>query len=610
PPAVSATSPLFSWQETVLLFYLLGVGVCLVRVIRAGLRTRHVLRGASPSENADTEAEILRLAGPLGLQRAPRLRTSAGITIPVYARGTVLLPADANYTPDERRLVLAHELAHACRRDLVWEWLGTLTQIVFFFHPLVILARREERLARESAADALALQTTAVPAVQYGELLLAVSLMQTGPIRIAGIGIIENTTLLHRRLLALKEVSLVSSSYSRKFAAPLIIFGIVTFLPWRVTEAAPASQEKSPFPPTDASYLRYAAKLPLLPLSKALGLTPDQQKQINRIQIHIAQMQEKIYLRQAAHRRQLAKQYLPNVSPAQQTAEYAAASENLRRERPAGYQKYSKAMHRTIETGKQETRQLEQEASRSVLAVLSDKQEKALPGLLSEGAALKTVGIPIELYTDLELTADQKSKIAAITRASLGHRRQILNAAMTARKNEIKILLETAERVGFTDKPAIGKAEAQHDRQNKRSYISMIETLYQRKQQDHDAALAVLTGEQRSIIKAYFQAHPQQRSNSQQPNQRMVVQANRITRLASGILLEGATVTRYKGKRVVSQMKTSRAMLRIKRPWSYENAPTGKNIKFEIDPQYIGEIRASKGEMRINVDSPKKAPAR
>ncbi|MBC8102414.1 MAG: hypothetical protein H7Z41_07480, partial [Cytophagales bacterium] len=37
PPAVSATSPLLSWQETVLLFYLLGVGVCLVRVIRAGL---------------------------------------------------------------------------------------------------------------------------------------------------------------------------------------------------------------------------------------------------------------------------------------------------------------------------------------------------------------------------------------------------------------------------------------------------------------------------------------------------------------------------------------------------------------------------------------------
>ena len=42
---------------------------------------------------------------------------------------------------EELRLVLAHELAHLARRDLLWSCLPAAAQLLFFFHPLVWPAR-------------------------------------------------------------------------------------------------------------------------------------------------------------------------------------------------------------------------------------------------------------------------------------------------------------------------------------------------------------------------------------------------------------------------------------------------------------------------------------
>ena len=56
----------------------------------------------------------------------------------------------------------------------------------------------------------------------------------------------------------------------------------------------------------------------------------------------------------------------------------------------------------------------EQKANKDVEAILSDEQREALPKVIKSFGALREAGIPLEVYSDLKLTSDQKSKIEVI----------------------------------------------------------------------------------------------------------------------------------------------------------------------------------------------------
>lgn len=250
--------------SALLALYVAGVGVFLVRLARAGLRTRAVLRAAVRLDRPLAEQVAEDLAARLGLRRAPRLLASPAADTPFYSAGVVILPVGAGGTElseGEMRLVLAHELAHARRRDLAWEWLGTAAQALFFFHPLVLVARREERLARESAADALALGLTGAHPADYGRLL--VSLAAAPDAGLAGaVGVMEGGDALRRRLEALKRSPALQG---RRLAVLTVAVGLTTtvaLVPWRlapvaaqvapVGPAVPLAQPPVPPPPRDS----------------------------------------------------------------------------------------------------------------------------------------------------------------------------------------------------------------------------------------------------------------------------------------------------------------------------------------------------------------------
>jgi beta-lactamase regulating signal transducer with metallopeptidase domain len=242
---ISASLPHINPQTILFALYLAGIGICFIRVFRAGLRTLAALRAGVPDTGMEALAKEIALS--LGLRKQiPRILRSPTVTSPVYVAGAVLLPI-TEYTPEVSRLILAHELAHARRRDLVWEWLGTLTQALFFFHPLVLIARREERLARESAADVLALRITQVRSVTYGKLLLDLSLNTSKyALPFAGtVGAIENAPPIRRRLIALMEVNKMPLSRSHTIfltsAAMILVSAVVT--PWRITKAQPTDPQ-------------------------------------------------------------------------------------------------------------------------------------------------------------------------------------------------------------------------------------------------------------------------------------------------------------------------------------------------------------------------------
>ena len=269
-PAVVQAVPRqwLSWQSALTLAYWLGLTVCLSRLCLATTRTRRILRSAVPIADGPETVCAADLAQRIGVRRVPLLARSSYIASPVYVAGTILLPADAQYEEADLRMILAHELAHARRRDLLWEWLGTGMQVVFFFHPFVVLARREERLAREAAADALALQATEGRAADYGEMLLSLSLRQDSshPRLIGAVGVIEGGSLLHRRLLALRDAAgRTNTARKRRLAFILVPLMALVFIPWKMTHGQ-APQQSGPAastsPQRNASPTPYAYLMP------------------------------------------------------------------------------------------------------------------------------------------------------------------------------------------------------------------------------------------------------------------------------------------------------------------------------------------------------------
>jgi beta-lactamase regulating signal transducer with metallopeptidase domain len=63
----------------------------------------------------------------------------------------------------QQRAALAHELAHVARRDSYWQLAGGMLNAIFFFQPLIILARVRMREASERLCDDWAVRHTGSP---------------------------------------------------------------------------------------------------------------------------------------------------------------------------------------------------------------------------------------------------------------------------------------------------------------------------------------------------------------------------------------------------------------------------------------------------------------
>ncbi|HUU22079.1 MAG TPA: M56 family metallopeptidase, partial [Phycisphaerae bacterium] len=153
--------------------WIAGVAVFALLALAKAWRThRWVLRRRRPA-GPELLSELAELAGRLGLKAAPKVWLVDGIGQPFVwglLRGSIHLPGDFGETapPEDRRAVLAHELAHVFRWDAAVNALQVLAQAVFFFHPLVWWANRKIRREREKCCDETAIATLAVPPRQYG----------------------------------------------------------------------------------------------------------------------------------------------------------------------------------------------------------------------------------------------------------------------------------------------------------------------------------------------------------------------------------------------------------------------------------------------------------
>ncbi len=142
--------------------YALGVFFMLARLARAVWSSRGLRHRATPITDGEALAILRRQARRAGLRATPAFATCRRITVPVVVgvvRPSILLPLSlaSGLAPAHLEAILAHELAHVRRHDVLVHLFLRLIEALLFFHPAVWYVSRRIRIERERVCDDLAI---------------------------------------------------------------------------------------------------------------------------------------------------------------------------------------------------------------------------------------------------------------------------------------------------------------------------------------------------------------------------------------------------------------------------------------------------------------------
>ncbi|MBA3403142.1 MAG: HEAT repeat domain-containing protein [Gemmatimonadaceae bacterium] len=258
-PSNSASEPLGFFDDMSGISILVAIWAAVVLCIGgslayASVAVRRIVRHGRPLESEDWLTPLWEISDRLGLDEPPRLLRSDDAKMP-FACGvfspTVVLPAESDgWTPDRRRAVLLHELAHVRRHDLAGHTLGRLVCAVYWFHPLVWTAAKRLRSESERACDDLALACGA-RATDYAEHLLdivtSVRRDSTPSVALA----MARRKEFEGRMLAILDPELRRSSPSR--GQTMGLMGSLAVIAILVSAAAPVPRSGNYVPDAVAS---------------------------------------------------------------------------------------------------------------------------------------------------------------------------------------------------------------------------------------------------------------------------------------------------------------------------------------------------------------------
>jgi beta-lactamase regulating signal transducer with metallopeptidase domain len=208
------------------------VGFLLFRVFAAFRQMVKRFHNLRPLSDAATLDLFETCRNDTGVRVEIALFETARIASPAlfgFLRPRLILPAGLReaLSQDELRFVFLHELAHVRRRDILFNWVGTLLQIVHWFNPLIWFAFARWRADREMACDALAIEAAGFEKRDdYGRTilrLLAVSPSAASAPAMAGI--LEDKSQVKER------ISMIAAFVPRR-GWPLLAVLLMGILAW------------------------------------------------------------------------------------------------------------------------------------------------------------------------------------------------------------------------------------------------------------------------------------------------------------------------------------------------------------------------------------------
>jgi beta-lactamase regulating signal transducer with metallopeptidase domain len=157
--AVPSSDRYWRWSGIVAAVFLTGAGFWLLRLL-LGLWAVHDCRQRSrPIEDASLLGQVEALRREMNCRCRVEIREAADVGTAAtvgWRHPLLLLPKDwRTWSEAERRVVLAHELAHICRADYLAGLVARVSMVLHFYHPLVHWMAGRLHLQQELAADAL-----------------------------------------------------------------------------------------------------------------------------------------------------------------------------------------------------------------------------------------------------------------------------------------------------------------------------------------------------------------------------------------------------------------------------------------------------------------------
>ena len=197
----------WSWSVVAGWIWVTGVLVLVLRITIQNLafqaRLRREATPAAPAlvDMVESCRQVLGVNVRMAVLETSQVQSPA---IYGFLRPTLLLPRGlaSEFSEQELRYVLLHELAHVKRWDAVMTWVLALLQVLHWFNPVLWLAFARMRADRELACDALVLSRSRDgEAVGYGETILRlVEVMSRGKAMPGLVGILEDKAQIAERI--------------------------------------------------------------------------------------------------------------------------------------------------------------------------------------------------------------------------------------------------------------------------------------------------------------------------------------------------------------------------------------------------------------------------
>lgn len=239
-----------------LLFWLMllwaaGTAAGLLQTAAAMLSMARVRRRARLCADPDLD----QLTQALGIRQPVDLLEAHSGTMPMTygpLRPAIFLPAGAgNWSPELRRTVLLHELAHVRRGDVAMHLLARTALNLYWWNPLAWLAWRAFLKEREHATDDLVLAAGARASEYAGHLLEVARTMQATPALGWAAIAMARPSNLEGRLSAILDERIRRANPGRAAALAAAALAVALIAPL----AAVRAQDPAPAQPVDINLM-------------------------------------------------------------------------------------------------------------------------------------------------------------------------------------------------------------------------------------------------------------------------------------------------------------------------------------------------------------------
>ena len=177
----------FHWATYILfLVYLAGAVLYLVRLLSQYFKVRKKVSASQRQTSGALQTRLHQLSQRLGMKFCPELRISSDLNSPFAIgaiRPVIVLPEETigQLDSDQLDIVMAHELAHVRRRDMITGWLQTILTAIWWFHPATWWLTTALRQTREDCCDDILIANQITKPERYCETIIQAAARQTTP---------------------------------------------------------------------------------------------------------------------------------------------------------------------------------------------------------------------------------------------------------------------------------------------------------------------------------------------------------------------------------------------------------------------------------------------